>query len=383
MNKTQFAHNGNNVNLYSFDRVETSLNPEYYSVMKSLAGFYLEKKEKFDLPTKIYGKSGFPDRALNTFQKLGKGMSVLLSGPKGTGKTVEAKLICQNSGMPVITITDGYSGAEFSSFIDDITTPSCIFIDEFEKVYFQEVDRNFFLTIMDGVAKSRHLFVLTSNNENIGEFFEGRPGRIRYHKKYDFLEDDVISEILQDRLIYKDNFDSILKELIKIPQLSIDSLVCLIDECNIYNEVPSNFMSFFNISYQRPNYYELSMVGKILRPKKDLKNKREKEDAGYICNNWLSYPNDSYDDRLVELVDCELKSEFARPFSESYLEDDEIGLNPSITANLYAPDCEKPVRLSWVGTDIVKFEQDRKGFVAQHKNGSILKGFAKRSTRAY
>jgi hypothetical protein len=383
MNKTQFAHDGNRVKLHFFEKVENFLSAEYYSVMKNEYGFYLEKKEPFDFPSKIYGKTDFPDRTLNTFKKLGKGMSVLLSGPKGTGKTVDAKIICKNSDMPVITVNAGFSGPNFSSFIDDLSTPCCIFIDEFEKIYFQEDDRNFFLTIMDGTSKSRHLFVLTSNSENIGEFFEGRPGRIRYHKKYDFLNDDVISEILKDRLHDQNMYDDTLKEIVKIPQLSIDSLVCIIDECNMYNEVPCKFLNFFNISYERPTYYEVTMIGKIPTPKKNLTNKQQKQDMEYQYNNWLSYPEDEYDKTLFDLVDCEFKSEFARPFSDNFIDDEQRGINPNISVNLYANGFDKPLRINWRSDDIIRFEQNRYGFEAQNKNGNIMKGIAKNKHHSY
>jgi SpoVK/Ycf46/Vps4 family AAA+-type ATPase len=60
-------------------------------------------------------------------------MGVLLSGPKGTGKTVEAKSICVKSNMPIILLTEAFNDCNFLEFFESIKTPSIIFIDEFEK----------------------------------------------------------------------------------------------------------------------------------------------------------------------------------------------------------------------------------------------------------
>ena len=376
MNKTQYAHSGNTVNLYSFDRVSEILEKDYYNIMVTPSGsFYLDKREKFDFPVKIYGKSTFPDRTLSTFKHLGKGMSVLLSGPKGTGKTVEAKLICENSGVPVITINTGYSGADFADFIESIQTPSCIFIDEFEKTYFNEENRNFFLTIMDGIAKSRHLFVLTSNQENIGEFFEGRPGRIRYHKKYGFLEDNLIEEILNDRLKNKNQKDEIFKQLVKIPQLSIDTLVCIIDECNFYDETPKDFLNFFNVSFERPNYYSIKIIGRKLFPKKGL-SEQLLQSAKSICQYNSEYPDSNeFDKDLVEFRDCELTAEYSKPFGENYIEDSDITNKfPTLNVSAYAEGDEYATKFYWTSEKIKSFEESRKGFKAVHKDGSIMIG---------
>lgn len=375
MNRTQYAHDGNKVNLYSFDRVSENLEKDYYNVMVTPSGiFYLDKREKFDFPAKIYGKSNFSERTLSTFNNLGKGMSVLLSGPKGTGKTVEAKLICENSGKPVITINTGYIGAEFADFIESVQTPSVIFIDEFEKVYSNEENRNFFLSIMDGVAKSRHLFVLTSNQENIGEFFEGRPGRVRYHKKYGFLEDALIEEILDDRLQNKQNKQEILKQLVKIPQLSVDTLVCIIDECNYYGETPKDFLNFFNVSFERPSYYSIKITGRKLFPKKGL-SKSLLQSAKSICEYNAKYPDSSYDEKLVEFKDCELTAEYCKPFGDSYLDNCDItNTFPTLHVSAYVEGDEKATKFYWNSESIKSFEESRKGFKAVHKDGSIMIG---------
>lgn len=59
--------------------------------------FYLNKIEDFKLPKKLYGDFSFCDRILNTFDNTEKNLGVLLSGEKGSGKTILAKKVCCQS----------------------------------------------------------------------------------------------------------------------------------------------------------------------------------------------------------------------------------------------------------------------------------------------
>ncbi len=62
-------------------------------------------------------------------------MGVLLNGVKGTGKSVTAKLICNElkNFLPIIIVDKAYEG--LPQFISKIQQEVIIFIDEFEKVF--------------------------------------------------------------------------------------------------------------------------------------------------------------------------------------------------------------------------------------------------------
>lgn len=216
-----------------------------------MKGFYLSKKDGFSLPEKIYGDPfAFAGRVLNTagqLEKKNRGMGVLLSGKKGTGKSITAKVIAHTSNKPVISIASAFTGQGLTTFINNIQTPAVILLDEFEKTYATEDERNYLLSLLDGMACSRHLFVLTSNDPDIGEFFDSRPGRIRYHKQYDTLDNAIIEAIIDDKVA-----DPTLNAAIKAAaqsffDLSPDSLICIIEEALMYNEEPDKFLEFFNV----------------------------------------------------------------------------------------------------------------------------------------
>ena len=386
MKGTNYIQNGKNVRVAFVDNITSNLLPGNYSIeFSQMSGYSLNTREDFTMPPKIYGGSLFPERVLDTFTKLGRGMSVLLSGPKGTGKTVEAKKICMLSNMPAILITDGYSGPEFKEFIESIKTPSVVFIDEFEKVY-RDDGRNEFLSIMDGVAKSRHLFVLTSNEENIGEFFTNRPGRVRYHKRYEFASDEIINEVVEDKLINKDYKAEVVQVLNKLGQCSIDSITSLIEECNIHNESPKSFIDFFNVEIDRPDYYSLKLLFKALVPKVGL-SAGDLEIARALCEKVLSNVScgknyQHIDESKAEaLCDCVNVVQTAT-YANLDISDLQDGVPRYIDTYTFSRSDSPDVRLigiDWDNTSFESFEESRTGFKAVSRSGAILFGAPARS----
>lgn len=381
--KTRYVSNGNITRIYDVDSSETKLPSRNYAVMhSSMSGFYLENRESFDLPKKIYGRSLFPERVLNTYSKMNKGIGVLLSGPKGTGKTVEAKQICVNSQKPVILIGSAFSGPEFQSFIETIETPSIIFIDEFEKVYADTDARNFFLSVMDGVAKSRHLYLLTSNSSDIGEFFSSRPGRVRYHKHYDFLTEELINEIVYDKLENKDHLDTVIQNLIPLNTLSMDSLVCIIEECNLYDEVPKDFLGFFNVNSERRKYFnvELHMKQRMIKPSEYSEDELKLIERAIF--NYNMYRQESpILLKHSEEVEVIYKSDFCAPFGE----DTNSGEQPIpdiYCSSLYSDLLKQNYTVNWDCDTIKDFTENRSGFRAVHNSGAILIGKPNTTIRA-
>ena len=253
----KITQSGQQFNVGHFDRFHTELPKGMYTLNQNpnTGEFYLTQREGFSMPPKIYGESKFPARTLTTFKLLSGGMSILMSGPKGCGKTVEAKMICNNSEMPVVVISHAFSGQEFTSFVESIETPTIFLIDEFEKTYLEPEQRNMFLSVMDGVGKSRHLFILTSNDQEIGEFFTNRPGRVRYHKKYTHLSRDILLDVIEDYLQDKEFQENLIKFVDTFGNISMDALTALIQEINLHNEFPTEFISFFNIERDIPRRF--------------------------------------------------------------------------------------------------------------------------------
>lgn len=224
-------------------------------------GYFLNQKVDFSLPSKIYGNHSIVDRWLTSYiSNPTKNLGVILSGLKGTGKTITAQMLCIKSKLPVILITEDFSGADFVDFMSSSELGECIvFIDEYEKVYSRESDQTDFLSLMDGNFKSHRIFLLTVNTFKINEFLVNRPSRIKYRKNYNQLENDVIEEIIEDMLINKDFKKSIYDFFDTVEFVTYDMLISIINEVNLFNEDAITCGKHFNLEIDS-KYYEIHEV---------------------------------------------------------------------------------------------------------------------------
>ena len=204
-------------------------------------GYYLTKTTDFKLPSKLYGDHSIVDRWLSSWQvNTNKNMGIILSGTKGTGKTITAQKFCLDSELPVIIINEGFSGSDFVEFITNEVMGQCIiFIDEFEKVYPRysgKADASDLLSIMDGNFTTRLVFLLTVNEFEISDYLINRLSRVKYRKDYSNLSDADMQEVINDMLDNKDHADSIYEFFDTVGIRTYDLLTNLIKEMNLFKE---------------------------------------------------------------------------------------------------------------------------------------------------
>jgi len=267
----KWVYSGNNVFFLQPTIGEEKLRPAIYNVEFSrMQGFYLSKKyDKFEMPPKHYGKSehSFSDTCLRTWENTDSNLGILLTGKKGTGKTLISKIIANKmleNGYPVIIIKDSFSEDQSSTsnplvdFLSEITTDVVLFVDEYEKIFGESPA---FLPLMDGVSNQscRKMFLLTSNSSKIESNMFSRPSRIRYVRNYDNTPMPVIMEMIDDLLVNKDFKEDLLDVLSGIDTVTVDVVMKLISEINIHNIRPSEFIEYFNTDYD-PYGYNYTVV---------------------------------------------------------------------------------------------------------------------------
>jgi SpoVK/Ycf46/Vps4 family AAA+-type ATPase len=162
-----------------------------YNIGLSMSGWYLEKyADKFTFDYKMYGlQTEFCEHVLKTYKNTKGNFGIMLTGTKGTGKTVTAKTLANDFNLPVIIVKDmGDTNQAMIEFLGGFNFDCVLFFDEFEK-NFSEKDSTI-LQIMDGVYSSeyRKIFLLTTNEMTINENMVGRPSRIRYVRRFGNLE---------------------------------------------------------------------------------------------------------------------------------------------------------------------------------------------------
>ena len=216
---------------------------------------YLEQIETFDIQGKIYGDTiKRAERILYAFNDRPASTGVMLTGEKGSGKTLLAKMLSfkgYDQGIPTIVINQPWCGESFNAFIQSIEQPVIVVFDEYEKVY-DEQDQELMLTLLDGVYPTKKLFVLTCKDKwRVNQHMRNRPGRIFYSLEYKGLEAEFIREYCEDNLKAKEHIEKIIGIAGTFDQFNFDMLKALVEEMNRFNETPQEAMQMLNT---KPEY---------------------------------------------------------------------------------------------------------------------------------
>lgn len=171
---------------------------------------FLTESKPFEFPINYYQTESdkkLITKAVKTFNETEKMTTgVLLSGLKGSGKTLLAKKLAMESGLPVIVIDKSVSASEIEQFFAKVTTDVCIIFDEIDKYW----NTRYLLSFLDGVKPTcKKLVICTCNDEDeIDDYLNDRCSRIRYKKTFSGLTKDVASGIINAFIKDKDKADA-------------------------------------------------------------------------------------------------------------------------------------------------------------------------------
>ena len=171
-----------------------------------MTGFYLSRRPDMVINEKVYGvQSGKVAKVLNSFKVFNRNLGVILSGNKGIGKSLTAKMIAIEAvkqGYPVI-LANRYIGG-IANFIESIDQEVMILFDEFDKTFKardNESPQDTMLSLFDGTSAGKKLFVVTCNQLNgLNDYLVNRPGRFHYHFRFDYPGADEVETYLKDKL---------------------------------------------------------------------------------------------------------------------------------------------------------------------------------------
>jgi hypothetical protein len=227
---------------------------------------YLEHIDSFNVSGKIYGDTlKNTDRIINTFWERPSSTGVMLTGEKGSGKTLLSKKISielAKQAVPTIVINDAFTGEKFNTLLQTISQPCIILFDEFEKVYDKD-EQEAILTLLDGVYSGKKLFILTCNDKwRVDQHMRNRPGRIFYMIDFTGLSQEFIVEYCEDNLKHKEHIDRICSLTNLFAEFNFDMLKALVEEMNRYNEAPQDAMKILNT---KPEFdsgcrYDVSLI---------------------------------------------------------------------------------------------------------------------------
>lgn len=214
----------------------------YYVRFSKQQGFFLAETPAVQIgEDKVYGETvSKVETVIRKFKKRDRSLGVLLSGDKGTGKSLFTRVLVQRAlaeGVPVIMVTDYIPG--IASFIESIEQEVLVLFDEFDKTVGGHGDdadarQTEFLMLLDGVVRLKKLYMFVCNNVyRISDFLINRPGRIHYHLRFTTLSEAEIREYMTDRLDdwAVGEIDKVVA-FSRIMQLTYDHLRAICEEIN-------------------------------------------------------------------------------------------------------------------------------------------------------
>lgn len=202
-------HSGNRYMVYGDDvKTYNTLPADTYQLCcNPLTGFYLSKHNDLLVNEKVYGPYAKKVmKVMNTFKALDRNMGVILSGPKGVGKSMFARLLAEqgkDNNLPLILINDCFDGLD--KFISSINQECIVLFDEFEKTFKETEDCNpqdSLLSLFDGTDNGKKLYVITCNEtDKLSSYLLNRPGRFHYHFALTTPTEEEIREYMEDNLV--------------------------------------------------------------------------------------------------------------------------------------------------------------------------------------
>lgn len=181
-----------------------------YSVeFAQMRGFYLTAKDEVLKvnEARIYGShQKRVQKVLNTYSLMNRNLGVLLSGPKGIGKSLFVRILAEEGmkkGLPVIVVNRAIPG--IADFIEKIGQDIIVVFDEFEKTFADQKDwkpQDDMLSLFDGLDGGHKLYVVTCNDlSKLSEYMLNRPGRFHYHFSLGAPTKAEAEEYLTDSLL--------------------------------------------------------------------------------------------------------------------------------------------------------------------------------------
>lgn len=265
MKTIKFCKNGNTVRIMDYDdeQVMNNLKPAVYTVGVDLGGFFLNYvSDVFEVPDKVYGSTaGRVSKILKTYDSRNRSTGVLLTGDKGSGKTMLSSLLCNEMlerKLPVILIEKPFNGTGFIDFIGNIGE-CALFFDEFGKVFNKDSkdeqegeSQNELLSVFDGAHTIKRLIILTENEVyKINSYMLNRPGRIFYHFKYEKLEEELVREYCQANDVSEEIIKAILLRIDSSMEFSFDALKAVVEEYKRFGEDIQEIFKNLNIEEGR------------------------------------------------------------------------------------------------------------------------------------
>lgn len=224
-------------------------------------GCFLIHRSNIGVYEKAYGvHTEKLDKVLNSFKCCSRSLGVILSGDKGIGKSMFAKMVCARAlrdRYPVIVVDACLPG--LARFIESIEQECVVLFDEFDKTFRSSRDNDdqaALLSLFDGTSGGKKLYIVTCNElYSLNDYIVNRPGRFHYHFRFDYPLPEDIREYLRDKLEEK-HYGEIEKvvEFSRKVSLNYDCLRAIAFELNNGNDFSAAICDLNIMTTDREEY---------------------------------------------------------------------------------------------------------------------------------
>lgn len=214
---------------------------------------------------KVYGSHSHKvEKVFNSFDKSERNFGIILSGKKGIGKSLFARMIADAAikrEMPVIVVDSPIPG--ISNFLSSIEQEVVIIFDEFEKTFARNDDGDLqvgLLSLFDGIDNGKKLFVITCNDtRKLNEFLINRPGRFHYHFEIGCPTADEVRAYMMDALGSgkEEEIEKVVK-LSQVADITYDSLRAIAFDLKQGYPLEETLMDL-NINYERGVLFDVNV----------------------------------------------------------------------------------------------------------------------------
>lgn len=198
------------------------------------------------------------NKVFRGYEATNRNFGIILSGNKGVGKSLFAKLLAEEGikkGLPIIIANKPFPGT--ADFLSSLKQEAIVIFDEFEKVFKIDDENNYnpqteFLSLFDGIDNGKKLFIITCNDSrSLSEYFLNRPGRFHYHFEIKCPTVSEIKTYMLDKLgeKYLKEIEKVLK-LSRFVDMTFDQIRAICFDLALGNSIEETLRDI-NISYEQ------------------------------------------------------------------------------------------------------------------------------------